>query len=107
MALELYTLYTSVRSTDASHVRIALMLKDISVHFHNVDMDALEHESPWYRALNPSGNVPTLVVERLGSPHKFIITQTMAILTFLAGEYRDFPLFPPYSAPRARFGPPS
>ncbi|KAF2624169.1 hypothetical protein BU25DRAFT_162877 [Macroventuria anomochaeta] len=33
------------------------------IHFRNIDMDALEHESDWYRAMNPSGNVSTFVIE--------------------------------------------
>lgn len=47
-----------------------------------------EHKSPRFRALNPKGKVPTLVVD--GKP----LTENVAILSFLHSTYPDAGLLP-------------
>lgn len=48
-----------------------------------------EHRSPTYLALNPSGKVPTLIID--GQP----LTENVAILTWLAETFPDAGLLPP------------
>jgi maleylacetoacetate isomerase len=81
-------LYHRERSSCARRVRIALALKNVpNVVLHDVDMDAGEHMTDAYRAMNPSGAVPTFVRE-ITSPtgevrERFVLTQSTAILEYL------------------------
>jgi glutathione S-transferase len=65
-------------------------LEEIGVPFdvHVVNRDAGEDRSPQYRALNPKGKVPTLVVD--GHP----ITENPAIQVYLAQSFPDAHLLP-------------
>ncbi|KAF1944268.1 thioredoxin-like protein [Clathrospora elynae] len=95
-----YHLYDRERSSCARRVRIALALKAVpNVILHDVDMTAKEHITDAYRALNPSGAVPTLVVEmqsQSGGTSKFVLTQSTAILEYLDEVFPNLcPLLPP------------
>jgi glutathione S-transferase len=53
-----------------------------------IDFKAGEQRTPEYLALNPLGRVPTLVTER------GVLTETMAILTYIARAFPDARLAP-------------
>ena len=87
------TLYFSPGS--ASFLVHWLLLElDIPHELRRVDLDAREHKSAAYLALNPAGVVPTLVVD--GTP----ITEAAAIALLLADGTR---LAPPLGAARAAY----
>ncbi len=66
-------------------------LEEIGIPFETVvvGIDAGEHKTDAFRALNPKGKVPCLVVD--GEP----LTENVAILTWLHDAYPDAGLFPP------------
>jgi maleylacetoacetate isomerase len=97
-----YHLYHRERSSCARRVRIALVLKNVpNVVLHDVDMDAGEHMTDAYRAMNPSGGVPTFVRE-IASPtgevkERFVLTQSTAILEYLQELFpMGYALLPDY-----------
>ncbi|KAJ5168666.1 Maleylacetoacetate isomerase [Penicillium canariense] len=76
------TLYTYFRSSCAARLRIALYLKDIPFNPIVVNLLRDEQSSPAHRAINPSGTVPALVIQRdTGAP--VTITQSLAALEYL------------------------
>ena len=56
-------LYHNAMSVCAQKVRIVLAEKGINYRGHALDIRAGETHTPQYRALNPKGVVPTLVVD--------------------------------------------
>ncbi|PSN63656.1 maleylacetoacetate isomerase [Corynespora cassiicola Philippines] len=89
-----FHLYTYPPSSCAARIRLAFSFKNISYTSHPIDMPTLEHESASYRALNPSGAVPTLVVEtqypgEAVEPTRFVLTQSLAILDYLDEIFLD------------------
>jgi maleylacetoacetate isomerase len=98
-----YHLYNRERSSCCRRIRIALALKNIpNVVLHNVDTDTGEHMTEEYRAMNPSGAVPTFVRE-ITSPtgevkERFVLTQSTAILEYLVEKFplMGYPLMPDY-----------
>ena len=89
-------LHTFYRSTAAYRVRIAASLKGIPLECAYVHLlkDGGEHNQPAYRAINPTGGVPSLETD--GD----VITQSLAILEYLDELYHEPPLLP--KAPLAR-----
>jgi len=73
-----FELYAFWRTSATFRVRVALNLKGLAVHETFVNMDAGEHRSAAYLAINPLGGLPTLV-----EPGHPPITQSLAILEFL------------------------
>lgn len=69
----------------------AIALEEAGVAFETVVVRFLKgyHKSPEYRALNPKGKVPTLVID--GTP----LTENVAILSYLAQRYPEAALLPP------------
>ncbi|KAE8160128.1 glutathione S-transferase [Aspergillus tamarii] len=99
------TLYTYFRSTSAARLRIALDLKSIPYNSIPVNLLKGEQSSPTNRALNPSGTVPTLVVERPASQGVTVtITQSIAALEYLEEitPASSHALLPPISDPESR-----
>jgi maleylacetoacetate isomerase len=98
-----YHLYNRERSSCARRIRIALALKSVpNVVLHDIDMDTGQHMTDEYRAMNPSGAVPTFVVE-ITSPtgevkERFVLTQSTAILEYLQDLFpMRCPLLPDYT----------
>lgn len=70
-------LYEYWRSSAAYRVRIALNLKGIAYRSHSVDLVSGEQHGGEYRAVNPQGFVPALVID--GE----LLTQSLAIIDYL------------------------
>ncbi len=68
----------------------AIALEEVGVAFEAQVIRFLkgQHKSPEYRALNPKGKVPTLVID--GE----VLTETVAILAYLADRYPTAGLLP-------------
>lgn len=84
-----YHLYNRERSSCARRVRIALALKQVqNVVLHDLDTESKDHMMDEYRTLNPTGAVPTLVIETTapkggGVGERLVLTQSTAILEYL------------------------
>ena len=91
-------LYGYFRSSAAFRVRIALNLKGLEYETVPVHLlkDGGQQRSEAYKALNPTGLVPTLVDGELA------IGQSMAILEYLEDTHPEPSLLPPDAAGRAR-----
>lgn len=91
-------LYGYFRSSAAYRVRIALNLKNIAYESVSVHLlkDGGQQNSESYKALNPTGLVPTLVDGDLA------IGQSMAILEYLEETRPEPALLPPDAQGRAR-----
>lgn len=91
-------LYTYFRSSAAYRTRIAFNLKGVQPEFVAVDLRAPvgDQDKPEYRAVNPQGLVPALVVEDT------IVTQSLAIIEYLDEVYPQPPLLPRAPVDRAR-----
>ena len=70
-------LYHSARSSAAYRVRIALAYKGIAYESRLLNMQAMQHASPEYRAVNPVALVPSLDV----GPR--VLGQSLAIIEYL------------------------
>ncbi len=90
-------LYTYWRSSCSYRVRIALGLKGLAWESIPVHLVKGEQRDPGYVAHNPSGFVPTLVLED-GTE----LVQSMAILDYLEAVYPDPALLPADPLARAR-----
>jgi maleylacetoacetate isomerase len=85
------------RSLATYRVRIALGLKGVAVPETVVDLDAGDQHAPAFRALNPMGGVPALVLD-----DGTVLTQSLAILEWIEETYPAPPLLPDAAAARAR-----
>ena len=91
MKLELYHAWVSSASRK---VRLALAEKGLEYDSHPMDLAKFEHHQDWYKALNPSGIVPALLVD--GRP----LVESNFINEWLDETFPDPPLMP--SDPWAR-----
>ena len=91
-------LYTYFRSSAAYRARIALNLKGVEYEAVSVDLRTPtgEQNKPEYRAVNPQGLVPALIVEDA------TITQSLAIIEYLDEVHPHPPLLPRSAVGRAR-----
>jgi maleylpyruvate isomerase len=91
-------LYNYFRSSAAYRTRIALNLKGVEIETLDVDLraPASEHNKPEYRAVNPHGLVPALVVGDT------TLTQSLAIVEYLDEIHPEPPLLPRSPVDRAR-----
>jgi maleylpyruvate isomerase len=91
-------LYTYFRSSAAYRTRIAFNLKGIQCETVSVDLRAAasDQHKPEYRAVNPQGLVPAVVVEDT------TVTQSLAIIEYLDEVYPEPPLLPRSAVDRAR-----
>ncbi|MBB3299822.1 maleylacetoacetate isomerase [Rhizobium sp. BK077] len=89
-------LYDYWRSSASYRVRIALNL--LGVDYRTVPINLLEgvHRTPDYLALNPQGLVPTLVINGK------TLTQSLAIIEYLAETRPECGLLPPDIADRLK-----
>jgi len=83
------------RSGTSYRTRIALNAKGVAYRQDPVNLLAGEQASEAYRALNPQGLVPALVVGET------VLTQSTAIIEWLEERYPDPPLLPADSDARA------
>lgn len=90
-------LYGYWRSTSSYRLRIALALKDIEVEQAFVHLVRGEQKSETYRALNPQGRVPTLVLD-----DGTALIQSPAIIEYLEEVFPDPPLLPADPVARAK-----
>ncbi|KAK9421826.1 putative Maleylacetoacetate isomerase [Seiridium unicorne] len=97
-----FTLYTYFRSSCSARVRTAAALKGIKLHYEYVNLIKGEQSLDSYNSVNPSGAVPTLVVDLIDGS-KVVIRQSTAILEFLEeGFPKSTPLLPTDPARRAQ-----
>ncbi len=91
-------LYSFWRSLATYRIRIALNLKGVAITAeHPTDLDAGTQHTPAFRAVNPMGAVPALVLD-----DGTVLTQSLAILEWLEETYPTPPLLPQAPAERAR-----
>jgi maleylacetoacetate isomerase len=91
-------LYDYYRSSAAYRVRIALNLKGVEYEQRPVNLLESEQKGDEYRALNPQGLVPALEIDGR------LLTQTMAIITYLDSRFPNPPLIPAMAPERAHIG---
>lgn len=93
-----FILYTYFRSSTAYRTRIALNLKNLNYTpeaVHLLEGGGQQHK-PEYRALNPAGEVPTLV------HNGKVLSQSFAIIEYLDELFPQPPLFPTAAFDRAK-----
>jgi len=93
-------LYTYWRSTASYRVRIALELKGIAVehiHVHLAHRDGGQQYSDEYGVINPNRTVPSLVID-----DETIITQSLAIISYLDETHPEQALLPTSLIERAQ-----
>ena len=89
-------MYGFWRSQATFRVRVALNLKGIAYREIPINLDTGEQDAAGFRAINPMGGVPALMVD--GTP----LTQSLAILEYLEETHPDPALLPPDPPGRAR-----
>jgi maleylacetoacetate isomerase len=91
-------LYTFFRSSAAYRARIAFNVKGIAFERASVDLraPASEQHKPAYRAVNPQGLVPAIVIDGV------TIGQSLAIIEYLDETHPEPPLLPRSPLDRAR-----
>lgn len=91
------TLYTYFRSSCSARLRIALHLKQIPFNPVFINLLRDEQSSEAHRAINPSGTVPALVIQR-NSGKPVTITQSLAALEYLDEAFPQSPKLLPGDA---------
>ncbi len=89
-------LYDYFRSSACYRVRIALNLKGVDYQAVPTSLLAGDQKSEAYRAINPQGFVPALVVDGV------VLTQSLAIIDWLDHQHPDPRLIPADPLERAR-----
>lgn len=90
-------LYGYWRSTSSYRLRIALALKGVAAEQAFVHLVRGEQKAEAYRALNPQGRVPTLVLD-----DGTVLTQSPAIIEYLEEVFPNPPLLPADPLARAK-----
>ncbi|ACG76728.1 maleylacetoacetate isomerase [Phenylobacterium zucineum HLK1] len=93
MALSLHSYW---RAGAPYRVRIGLNLKGLSYDYVPVNLLAGDQHRQAYKALNPQGLTPALVVDEA-----LVLTQSLAILEWLEETHPEPPLLPRAAADRA------
>lgn len=93
----IYHLHGAIRSAASYRVRIALHIKQIRFSETFLDLQASEHHTADYRAINVQGFVPALIL-----PGGRAISQSLAILDYLEDVAPARPLLPADPVERAR-----
>lgn len=81
-------LYTYPPAPSPQRVEIFMKEKAIEIAAEHVDMTASEQLQPAYKAINPRGTVPTLVLD-----DGTAISEVIAICQYLEAIYPETPLF--------------
>ena len=89
-------LYNFFRSGTSHRLRIALNLKGLAYEYLPVDLRSEQHLKADYKALNPQGLVPTLLVDGQ------VLIQSPAIIEWLEERHPDPALLPSDPDARAR-----
>ena len=89
-------LYNFFRSGTSHRLRIALNLKGLTAEYVAVDLRTEEHLGAAFKALNPQGLVPALVVDEA------VLIQSPAIIEWLEERYPSPALLPANPQDRAR-----
>ncbi len=89
-------LHSAWRATAPYRVRIGLALKGVAYDYAPVDLVAGQQREPAYRAVNPQGLTPALVLD-----DGRVLTQSLAILEWLDEAYPDPPILPAAPLDRA------
>jgi maleylpyruvate isomerase len=89
-------LYNFFRSGTSHRLRIALNLKGLTAEYVAVDLRTEEHLGAAFKALNPQGLVPALVVDDT------VLIQSPAIIEWLEERYPSPALLPVGPQDRAR-----
>jgi len=82
-----YEIYSIGGAPRPWRVTLGLVAKGIDFTLHVLDGSKKEHKSPSFLALNPRGRVPVL---RSG---EFVLTESLAILSYLERAHPEPPLF--------------
>ncbi len=91
-------LHSFWRSLATYRVRIALNLKGMHIaEEHDIDLDRGDQHTPAFRAVNPMGAVPALILD-----DGTVLTQSMAIIEYLEETHPTPALLPQSPAERAR-----
>jgi glutathione S-transferase len=79
-------------------IRVRWTLQELGVDFEAITVDLLagEHRSPAFLKINPAGKLPVLV------DGEMILTESVAIVLYLAEKYRDKGLIPIDAQQRAQ-----
>jgi glutathione S-transferase len=88
-------LYHNPLSPNVRRVRLTAAVLGITLEEKKLDFAKGEHKNPEYLALNPNGAVPTLV------DGDFVLTESRAIMQYLASKKPDSGLLPKDEAARA------
>jgi glutathione S-transferase len=88
-------LYMHPMSSNARRVRLTAAVLGIELEEHKVDLAKGEQKHPEYLALNPNGAVPALV------DGDFVLTESRAIMQYLASKKPESGLLPRDEAARA------
>jgi maleylpyruvate isomerase len=93
-------LFNFFRSGTSHRLRIALNLKGLSAQYVAVDLRTEEHLGAAFKALNPQGLVPALVVNEAAGEQ--VLIQSPAIIEWLEERYPTPALLPADPNARAR-----
>ncbi len=101
-------LYATPGSGSSARVRIAALLKNISIPltFHNVDIITKQNQLPSFLDINPNGTLPTMVVDYISSSSdtaqsseekatSLTVSQSITILDLLEQHFPNPRLLPP------------
>jgi glutathione S-transferase len=81
-------LYYSPISSNARKVRLAASMLGLPIELVNIDLGKGAQRTPEFLAINPMGRVPVL------EDGDFILTESAAIMAYLADTKPDSPLYP-------------
>ena len=88
-------LYINKLSPNVRRARLTAAVLGLKVEEIGLDFTKGEHKKPEYLALNPNGAVPTL------ADGEFVLTESRAIMQYLAAKKPDAKLFPSEERVRA------